>query len=68
MTKKHFDAFAEKLRSLRPIVHGPEGGVGWTLDTGAARQWAEDCEAVADVCAKFNPKFDRARFLGACEQ
>lgn len=53
MTKKHFDALAAALLSARKGSH-------------TAEQSKADAVAVARVCALFNPKFDRERFLAAC--
>lgn len=63
MTKKHFDAIITALQETRP----PRPPQSAPLLVDRHWQWNLDCEAIADVCAKFNPKFDRARFLGACE-
>jgi hypothetical protein len=55
MSKQHFEALAEALRSARP----PNPGL-------MRLAWVETCRSVADVCARFNGRFDRARFLRAC--
>ena len=63
LTKKHLEAFAAALKSERPD-HAP-----CTSDDrheAHTMQWQADCETVADVCARFNHGFDRARFLRAC--
>ena len=57
MTRKHFEALAAALK-----ITGPAG----YLTSGEGHQWRADVEQVADVCARFNPTFDRARFLAAC--
>lgn len=56
MTRKDYVALAEALR----LVEGYAG-----LLTGA-EVWNRCRENVANVCAKDNPHFDRARFLKAC--
>ena len=58
LTKKHLEAFAAALNSVGPLHNDPE--------TKYAIQWRSTVEAVADVCARFNHGFDRARFLKAC--
>jgi len=56
MTRKHFEALAAALKDRKPM-----GTIPYTTD-----QWELDCEGMASVCARFNPNFDRARFLKAC--
>ena len=66
MTKKHFDALAAEIRCQQPQVPvNPDGS--YDHDTTIRyRQWVLGAAMVADVCARFNPNFDRARFLKAC--
>lgn len=56
MTRKHFEALAKALREVG------------TQDIGAVAysQWALDVATIADVCERFNPQFDRERFIKAC--
>lgn len=63
MTKKHFDALADALSTARPITYGYNTP---SQVADALAPWEESCAAVARVCARFNPNFDRARFLAAC--
>ena len=60
MTKKHFEAFARYIREWEVE----------TMDAEASRtQYAERtamAAMVADVSARDNPRFDRARFMKAC--
>lgn len=56
MTRKHFKALAQALKSERPIV-------GWT---NKYVQWAQDVKALAEACAEFNENFDFERFYVAC--
>ena len=58
MTKKHCKELAEALRHSCPME-----GIG-SLDY---YQWQKDCQAVADVCRKFNANFNYVRFIDACE-
>ena len=64
MSKKHFVALATALRGSEPKN---DGGV-FTAKEQTARfiQWQIDVENITSVCARFNPNFDRARFLKAC--
>jgi hypothetical protein len=56
MTKKHFKALAEELRTQRPLV-----------DPKKYEQWRQDIEAIARACKNFNPQFSTNLFLEACE-
>lgn len=58
MTKKHFEALAAALKDASFMI--PVG------NRTADSQHIYDAKAVAGVCARFNPNFDRARFLAAC--
>ena len=55
MTQKHFVAIAETIRLQYECLDDEERAV--------LRATAKN---LADVCARFNPNFDRARFLTAC--
>lgn len=55
MTRHHFIALAKALADTRPAI------VGATLD-----QWHNTREAIADVCARSNIRFDREIFEAAC--
>ena len=56
MTRKHFKAFAQALKSERPSLDWSSKYV----------QWAQDVKAVAEACAEFNEDFDFERFYEAC--
>ena len=58
MTRKHFEALAAELKRVGPAY--------WIDATSRDTVHMAAIQAVADVCARFNPNFDRARFLAAC--
>jgi hypothetical protein len=73
LTKKHLEAFAGELRARQPVTFEQGGPVVFEarddadpFTKGLRAQWLLDVSAVADVCARFNHGFDRARFLKAC--
>ena len=58
MSKRHFEALAVALAAVKPN----------DTSTFLIEQWILDVRAVADVCEQINPRFDRVRFLEACNQ
>jgi hypothetical protein len=62
MTKKHFEALTAAMKASKPMRHLMDG----REEPIAPAQWKHDTCTIADVCARFNPNFDRARFLKAC--
>lgn len=64
MTRKHYIALARKLNSVRPDVtvdlNDPE-------EAGLYNGWSEAVSAVADMCESDNERFNRGRFIKACE-
>lgn len=64
MTKKDYQAIARAIHAQK--AGGPDGGD--TLDTRSRFEvWGDVRDAIADVFAANNPRFDRARFVEACE-
>jgi len=57
MTKKHFEAIAHAILQVRNTP------LAWDSPTIA---FLAIEQRIADVCAQFNPRFDRKRFLDAC--
>ena len=53
MSRRHFEALAAALRSNAP---NPES------DSHEAKLFESIVKAVAGVCERFNPRFDRDRF------
>ena len=54
LTKRHFDYIAWAMRICRP-------------GSGELAQWRNTCEMLADMCALENQRFDRGKFMRACE-
>ena len=54
MSKKHFIALADALKSERP-------GDNW--DPNKMVQWELDVKAIATVCAQSNSRFNRERWM-----
>lgn len=55
MTAKDFVAIAKAFENTKP-----------TNDANQTAQWFADTEAIANVCAADNTRFDRKRFFTAC--
>ena len=53
MSKKHFVQLADCLKRLNPAGQTHSAYV----------QWGNTINAIADVCAADNPRFDRGRWL-----
>lgn len=56
MTKKVFEQLAVALKGAKPAYQDP---------CTEYEQWSKDVEAVAGVCQKLNPRFNRQRWLEA---
>ena len=69
MTAKDYRALAAALAGTRPdpVTSEWNGTVNTFTDCIARDRWARDRDAVADVLAADNPRFDRARFDAATE-
>ena len=65
MTKRHFIALAELLRTLEPSM---QKGYNSVFDEHgqrvAHRQWEQTRDALADFCQRYNSHFLRQRWLG----
>jgi hypothetical protein len=61
MTRQHFNALAAALAQSRPDSDDTQTQ-GRLLE-----QWANDVYVIANACARFNPNFDRSRFVEACK-
>jgi hypothetical protein len=62
MTRKHFIVLAKSLKECKPSKYDEDGG--WSREY---HTWRTCCIAIANSCRVFNPAFDSARFLEACE-
>jgi hypothetical protein len=63
MSKKYLVMMAQRLASQRPVTANFPDYTQWEI---AYEQWLRAKDAVADVCAASNPRFDRDRFNLAC--
>lgn len=61
MSRKQYQAMAEALKSERQYIDSTDGTRSPRLS-----QWSRDVQAVADVFASDNGRFDRQRFYAAC--
>lgn len=67
MERRHFEALAGALRSVKPDRGNKYAPRSVQSAGGAAHaQWLVTIGAVATACAQFNPAFQRERFLRAC--
>lgn len=62
MTKKDFVRLAVALSFTKPQSGEAYGGA---VPAEVREQWTRDTQAVANVLATINPRFDRERFLKA---
>ena len=61
MTKKHFIELAKALKTERASIECSRRGE--EFKSGRIEQWERDRDALADFCARQNPRFDRKRWL-----
>lgn len=64
MTRKHFEALAAALRSIRPQVERRADQGAYNV--GCCDQWNSDVSRIATVCEQANDRFDRRKFIQAC--
>lgn len=60
MTKKHFIALANRLRTTKPTAVDIRNHMEVTL---RLKQWEQDRDMLADFCQSQNSRFDRSRWL-----
>lgn len=63
MTKKHFIALADAMRTTKPESEIDIMGVASSEYTAELAQWKQDVNIIALVCASHNPQFNRERWL-----
>jgi hypothetical protein len=56
MTKKHFIALANVLKTLRPV----------NVESDEYIMWRDCVRSIATVCGSTNPRFNRYTFYSAC--
>ena len=56
MTRKHFKAIAEQLRTIKPQ----------TTEREQLAMWQRAVDAACVACRQFNPRFNADRFRTAC--
>ncbi len=64
MTKKHFIALADTIRSRKPNLAAKTGGPNDMYLDGRMAQWELLRDALADFCASENANFNRHRWIG----
>lgn len=57
MTKKHFISLANYMRACEPF------DISSVSSTVSHQQWERDVRALANFCARWNPRFKRERWL-----
>jgi hypothetical protein len=62
MTRKHFKALAEQLRTIKPASIGEPK----TIERERFIMWTYAVEAVASAARQFNDRFNADRFKDAC--
>lgn len=65
MTQKDFELIAGVLRKTRP---SETAVVGTPNRTQADAEWTNTVEQFADALEDTNPRFDRDRFVAACQK
>jgi hypothetical protein len=70
MSRKDFIAFANALRSIRPVQSNGTTvtvrGITTPCPTVEYAMWELCCQTIASICGSSNGRFDRNRFLDAC--
>lgn len=57
MSKKHFEALANKLASTRPAI----------TNVVSYSQWLQDVKAIVEVCVSFNANCNADKLIEACK-
>jgi len=64
MTRKDYVALAEALHGAKPVPMAYQSAEAWEIGNV---YWRECMIAISDVLAADNPRFDRERFIKACQ-
>lgn len=71
ISAREFKLIAKKLAAIRPF--DPKSASNYTLDPlqknynhGKWQGWAEAVNTVADACVESNGKFNKEKFIEAC--
>ena len=66
MTRKDYVLIAEALRAVRPRAGDANATADVVQWMGRLDQWSDVALSVAEALARDNERFDRLRFLEAC--
>ena len=66
MSKKDYQAIARAIHDARRIIESPPPNTGFNIGQGLLGI-AHATECIADALEDDNPRFDRKRFVEACE-
>ena len=62
MTRRHFKALAEQLRTIKPASIGEPK----TIERERFAMWTLAVEAAIETCRQFNARFNADKFRDAC--
>lgn len=61
MSKKHFEAITKSFKDCKP------SGYSSDFQDAKLNQWKECVEKICETLRTFNPRFNREKFLEACD-
>jgi len=65
ISTRDFKAIAKKMAVIRPL-HGGIDKVQENYNRGKWQGWAESIEALSEYFMEANPKFNKNKFIGDC--